>query len=169
MMDNALPRMPDHAQVKFTSPDNVNKQVLDGLVLRAKAQIALDALNGTFSPRPAENKTGKISCYSDLHDYVDANYYGGAFEEHTMNALTGFLGFAAQPEGEPTFGSEAEQEVVYQFLNLMQEEVDRWIREGGLKVILTLVEGHALDRRLIAITASGIHWIPDVDFLEAFL
>ena len=74
------------------------------VVERAKGEILADVAAGTV-PRTC------ASC-SELHDYTDANGYGGAFERPFDNNETDFW-------------------------NAVQDAVDRWIKQGGLKANLT--------------------------------
>jgi hypothetical protein len=68
---------------------------------RCKSEILADVAKGTVP----------VTCtsYRELHDYVDANGYGGAFE-HDF------------------YSEEAD------FWNAVQDAVDAWIRTGGLEL-----------------------------------
>lgn len=55
-----------------------NKWSLDEVTKRAKKEILDDMASGIV---PAS-----VSSYSELHDYVDANGYGGAFEDEAPTA-----------------------------------------------------------------------------------
>ena len=68
---------------------------------RSKLEILGDVAEGTVPPTCAS--------YSELHDYVDANGYGGAFEHDFENEETDFW-------------------------NAVQDAVDVWIKAGGLKL-----------------------------------
>jgi len=70
------------------------------VVERAKAEILADVAAGTV---PAT-----CASFSELHDYTDANGYGGAFERPFDNNETDFW-------------------------NAVQDAVDAWIKQGGLK------------------------------------
>ena len=87
------PRLPDF------SADEL-RQVVE----RAKAEILADVAAGTVPSTCAS--------FSELHDYTDANGYGGAFERPFDNEETDFW-------------------------NAVQDAVDRWIKQGGLKDRLT--------------------------------
>jgi hypothetical protein len=87
------PRSPDF------SPDELRR-----VVERAKAEILADVASGTVPSTCAS--------FSELHDYTDANGYGGAFERPFDNNET-------------------------EFWNAVQDAVDRWISQGGLKGCLT--------------------------------
>lgn len=75
------------------------------VVERAKEEVLLDVSKGIV---PAE-----VASFSELHDYVDANYYGGAFE------------------GDVDLNND---EAVY-FWNRIQDEVDAWIKQGGVRLV----------------------------------
>ena len=74
------------------------------VVERAKTEILADVAAGTVPSTCAS--------FSELHDYTDANGYGGAFERPFDNEETDFW-------------------------NAVQDAVDRWIKQGGLKERLT--------------------------------
>ena len=73
---------------------------LEQAIERSKSEILGDVVEGTV---PAT-----CASYSELHDYVDANGYGGAFEHDFNNEETDFW-------------------------NAVQDAVDAWIKTGGLK------------------------------------
>ena len=82
------PRLPDF------SADELRR-----VVERAKAEILADVAAGTVPSTCAS--------FSELHDYTDANGYGGAFERPFDNNETDFW-------------------------NAVQDAVDGWIKQGGL-------------------------------------
>lgn len=67
-----------------------------------------------------------IDCpsFSSLHDYVDANCYGGFCENNEMQALTDHFGEFGKDEGMP--------EALINYLNDAQNSIDRWIKKGGI-------------------------------------
>jgi hypothetical protein len=77
---------------------------LHKVVERAKAEILADIASGTVPSTCAS--------FSELHDYTDANGYGGAFERPFDNNETDFW-------------------------NAVQTAVDEWIKQGGLRERLT--------------------------------
>jgi hypothetical protein len=83
------PRLPDF------SADELRR-----VVERAKAEILADVAAGTVP--------NTCASFSELHDYTDANGYGGAFERPFDNNETDFW-------------------------NAVQDAVDAWIKQGGLK------------------------------------
>jgi hypothetical protein len=66
---------------------------------RAKREVLADVADGTV---PAT-----VQSFSELHDYVDANGYGGAFEDDAP-------------------------EVNDEIWNALQDAVDAWIRSGEM-------------------------------------
>lgn len=77
-------------------------------VLRMKREILADVVNGTV---PA-----KVKSFSELHDYVDANCYGGLCDERVlgMRPTDGAHGWVVQ-------------------VNRLQDDIDRWIKAGGVR------------------------------------
>ena len=73
------------------------------VVERAKREVLDDIASGTVPPT--------VKTYSELHDFVDANYYGGAFESDI-------------PDDGPS------QDLHLAFWNRVQAEVDAWLRAG---------------------------------------
>ncbi len=76
-------------------------------IRHAKAEIISDAKNGTV---PAT-----VSSFAELHDHVDANGYGGAFDWPIVSD-TKML---------------ADEHTAY--WNTVQDALDAWIRRGGLR------------------------------------
>jgi hypothetical protein len=74
-------------------------------------------------------KNGRVPAdcpsFSALHDYVDANCYGGFCEDEMMEALLDHFGGRDENEGMP--------DKLMDYLNEAQNSVDRWIKEGGIK------------------------------------
>lgn len=75
------------------------------VVAQAKAEIIRDAQAGHL---PVD----AITTFADLHDYTDANTYGGLCDEHVAEVF--------RVDDIDT-------------LNLVQDTVDVWIKEGGLR------------------------------------
>lgn len=123
------------------------------ILLRAKAQVCVDALTGKFGVpwnTSVEETAGEIRAFSDLHDHVDANYYGGAFEDDVRIALCAILACR------PTTPSDICDEVDNQFFAPMQEDLDAWLRDGGLA------------RALVGAAAGEANGVPlDADRLRA--
>ena len=74
-------------------------------------------------------KNGRVPAdcpsFSALHDYVDANCYGGFCEEELMDALLDHFGGRDENEGMPV--------ELMNYLNAAQDAIDLWIKEGGIQ------------------------------------
>jgi hypothetical protein len=64
---------------------------------------------------------GAVTCFSDLHDYMDANTLGES--EKTWEELTADI---------PPEGDEKKVQAACDVLNEAQTIVDEWIKQGGL-------------------------------------
>ena len=73
---------------------------LEQAIERSKSENLRDVAQGTV---PAT-----CASYSELHDFVDANGYGGAFEHDFNNEETDFW-------------------------NAVQDAVDAWLKAGGVR------------------------------------
>ena len=91
------------ARLRSEAPKDGSRN-LRAVVERAKKEIIAHVAAGIV-PRTCAS-------FSELHDYVDANGYGGAFERPFNNNETDFW-------------------------NAVQDTVDRWIKQGGLKDAIT--------------------------------
>lgn len=89
---------------------------LDESIERMKQEIIEDIKAGRV---PAN-----CPSFSALHDYVDANCYGGFCEDDVMQALTDHFGGIDEKSGMP------DSLIVY--LNDAQSSIDLWIKEGGI-------------------------------------
>ena len=90
---------------------------LDESIERMKQEIIDDIKAGQV---PAN-----CPSFSALHDYVDANCYGGFCEESEMQALMDHFGRLDEEEGMPA--------ALIDYLNEAQNSIDRWIKEGGIQ------------------------------------
>lgn len=63
--------------------------------------------------------------FSALHNYVDANCYGGFCEENEMQTLMDHFGELNEEEGMPA--------ALIDYLNEAQNSIDRWIKKGGIQ------------------------------------
>lgn len=82
------------------------------IIERAKREVREDILAGRV-PNTA-------SSFSELHDYVDANEYGGLCEDW-------FWPHLAWDDEDAWYGSK-EQDEQTNFMNRVQDEVDKWLR-----------------------------------------
>lgn len=90
---------------------------LEMLVADMKSEILQDVKDG-FVP------SGVLS-FSELHDYRDANCYGGLCEDTIADALIAQFGGCDEHEGMP--------QGMIDFINLAQAEIDTWIKSGALE------------------------------------
>jgi hypothetical protein len=89
---------------------------LDDSIERMKLEIAEDVKAGRVP----------VTCpsFSALHDYVDANCYGGFCEGDLMQALMEHFGGCD--------GDEGMSDDLMDYLNGAQSTIDRWIKDGGI-------------------------------------
>jgi hypothetical protein len=74
---------------------------------------------------------GAVTCFSDLHDYMDANTLGES--ERIWEELTADI---------PPEGDEKKVQAACDVLNEAQTIVDEWIKQGGLTADQIKEEGH---------------------------
>jgi hypothetical protein len=92
-------------------------QILTDTIARAKREVMFDITNKTV---PAT-----VASFSELHDYVDANYYGGAFEvSEAMHSVCN------SDDADDTFGSGCDR--CCGFWNDVQNAVDAWLKRGRM-------------------------------------
>ena len=85
---------------------------LDQSIERMKQEILADIKSGRV---PAD-----CPSFSALHDYVDANCYGGFCEDDLLQALVEHFGGRDENEGMP--------DDLMDYLNTAQNEIDAWLR-----------------------------------------
>ena len=90
---------------------------LDESIERMKQEIIEDIKAGRV---PAD-----CPSFSTLHDYVDANCYGGFCEDDVMQALTDHFGGLDENEGMPVS--------LIDYLNDAQNAIDLWLKEGSVQ------------------------------------
>ncbi len=101
----AKPAGPEHTeQIRNPRLPDFSADELRRVVERAKTEVLADVAAGTVP--------STCGSFSELHDYTDANAYGGAFERPFDNNETDFW-------------------------NAVQDAVDCWIKQGGLRASLT--------------------------------
>jgi hypothetical protein len=71
-----------------------------------------------------KQNVGAVTCFSDLHDYMDANTLGES--EEIWEELTADI---------PPEGDEKKVQAACDVLNEAQTIVDEWIKQGGLRQI----------------------------------
>lgn len=107
-----LINLPHQQQTKATP-------TLDESIERMKKEIIEDIKAGRV---PAD-----CPSFSALHDYVDANCYGGFCEDNVIQALIEHFGGRDENEGMP--------DALMDYLNDAQNAIGRWIEEGSIKQI----------------------------------
>jgi hypothetical protein len=90
--------------------------MLKEVIERMKREVIADVKSGQV-PRT-------VKTFAELHDYVDANEYGGFCDDAFMHMLTQHFGGLDENKGMP--------EGMLDFLNAAQDSIDVWIKEGGL-------------------------------------
>jgi hypothetical protein len=92
-------------------------RTLDESIERMKQEIIADIKIGRVP----------VDCpsFSALHEYVDANCYGGFCENDVMQALIDHFGGIDENIGMP--------EALIGYLNEAQSSIDHWIKTGGIK------------------------------------
>lgn len=88
---------------------------LDETIARMKAEVLAD-LADAMTPRT-------INSFADLHDYCDANCYGGFCEDEFNDALLGHFGGRDTDGGWP--------QAMHDYINAAQDAIDAWIKAGG--------------------------------------
>ncbi len=86
----------------------MSSALIDSCVAQVKAEIRADVASGVV---PAS-----VASFSELHDYVDANCYGGLCDSDSPHHA------AAMPDGTVDAG----------FVNSVQDAVDAWLEAGSL-------------------------------------
>ncbi len=80
------------------------------VVERAKREVLSDIASGRVPPT--------VATFSELHDYVDANEYGGACESDPDTGRGWWD------------GDESERIAAIDFWNRVQDAIDAWLRAG---------------------------------------
>lgn len=90
--------------------------MLEETIERMKCEVLADVKSGQV---PAT-----VKAFSELHDYVDANEYGGFCDDKFSNALIEHFGGLDENTGMPL--------KMLDFINTAQDAIDVWLKEGGL-------------------------------------
>ena len=121
-------------QSSTEKPQRLAKTIMDHLKEMVAEPIKPDE-NSEIAAALREN-VDKVTCFSDLHDYMDANTLGES--EEIWEELTDGIG----PEGD-----EKKVQAACDVLNEAQTIVDEWIKLGGLKASLVPETSEAFVRR----------------------
>lgn len=89
---------------------------LEQTVQRMKSEVLADVARGQVP--------NSVASFGDLHDYVDANEYGGFCEDELADAMIAHFGGRDADEGMP--------DAFITFMNDAQTAIDTWIKEGGV-------------------------------------
>lgn len=82
---------------------------VEAAIERSKREILADLAEGVVNSKGETMTADKITSFSDLHDYVDANEYGGLCDDDWPFVI----GSDEDPAGE------------------IQDAIDQWLRAGG--------------------------------------
>lgn len=107
-----------------TKAQHLAKTIIGDLQSLLAGPLPADAVASAIATELRENVEG-IRCFSDLHDYMDANTLGES--EEVWGELTANI---------PPEGDEEKIQAACDVLNDAQSMVDEWIRQGGLKASL---------------------------------
>lgn len=89
---------------------------LDETIRRMKREILDDVRTGRM---PVQ-----VQAFSELHNHVDANEYGGFCIDEQADAMVAKFGGRDEHEGMP--------QGMLDYINAAQESIDKWIVEGGI-------------------------------------
>jgi hypothetical protein len=110
------------AQLSADKARHLANTIKEDLTSLLSANFSPDEPNSCIADGLKEN-VDKITCFSDLHDYMDANTLGES--EKVWEELTAGIG----PEGD-----ERKVQLACDVLNEAQTIVDEWIKEGALGI-----------------------------------
>lgn len=100
------------------------KVSLAAVIEQMKAEI-MDDVRADIVP-------ANVASFGDLHDFADANCYGGFCDEFACNALITYFGGRDENEGMP--------DALMAYINDAQEGIDAWIKQGGINAALAEVK-----------------------------
>jgi hypothetical protein len=121
-------------QSSSAKAQHLAKTIMDHLKEMVAEPINLDT-DSEIAAELREN-LDKVTCFRDLHDYMDANTLGES--EEIWEELTDGIG----PEGD-----EKKVQGACDVVNEAQTIVDEWIKMGGLKASLAPQTNEAVVRR----------------------
>ena len=107
-------------QTRTAKAQHLAKTILDDLEALLSANISSEQTDSGIAEALQQN-IDKVRCFSDLHDYIDANTLGES--EEIWEELTDDIG----PEGD-----ERKVQLACDVLNEAQTIVDEWIKQGAL-------------------------------------
>lgn len=92
---------------------------LEDTVMRMKAEITADVMRGILP--------STVGTFGELHDYVDANEYGGFCDDALADAMIEHFGGRDADEGMP--------DGFVKYMNAAQDACDAWLKDGGLQQV----------------------------------
>lgn len=105
-------RIRDEAQKRFDT--YASDGLLFAMVEEMKREITWDISDG-YVP-------DTVASFSEIHDYRDANYYGGFCEDKFADAMIEAFGGRDEHEGMP--------QGMVDFINSAQDQIDQWLTGG---------------------------------------
>jgi hypothetical protein len=108
-------------QTRTAKAQHLAKTIMDDLEALLSANISSEQSDDGGIAEALKQNIDKVTCFSDLHDYMDANTLGES--EEIWEELTDDIG----PEGD-----ERKVQLACDVLNEAQNIVDKWIRRGAL-------------------------------------
>jgi hypothetical protein len=114
---------PMETHMRTAKAQHLAKTIMDDLEALLSTSISYEQPDAGIAEALKEN-TDKITCFSDLHDYMDANTLGES--EKVWEELTDDIG----PEGD-----EVKVQLACDILNEAQTIVDEWIKQGSLRTV----------------------------------
>jgi hypothetical protein len=109
--------------IRTAKAQHLAKTIMDDLEALLSTSISYEQPGAGIAEALKENAE-KITCFSDLHDYMDANTLGES--EKVWEELTDHIG----PEGD-----EVKVQLACDILNEAQTIVDEWIKQGALRTV----------------------------------
>jgi len=108
-------------QTRTAKAQHLAKTIMEDLEALLSANISSEQSDYAGIAEAFKQNVDKVTCFSDLHDYMDANTLGES--EEIWEALTDDIG----PEGD-----ERKVQLACDVLNEAQNIVDEWIKQGAL-------------------------------------
>ena len=108
-------------EIRTAKAQQLAKTIIDNLEALLSTSISYEQ-PGSGIAEALKKNADKIKCFSDLHDYMDANTLGES--EKVWEELTDGIG----PQGD-----EVKVQLACDILNEAQTIVDEWIKQGALR------------------------------------
>lgn len=111
---NLMKRISAEAVMRIKNYYSWRIPTIDVTVTKMKAEILADMENKIVHP--------EVGSFSGLHDYVDANCYGGFCDDDLNSALIDFFDEGDWSEGMP--------QGMLDYINECQGQIDLWLKSG---------------------------------------